>query len=244
MLTVVTTATPEYPRPWVFPSLGMLGCRVVCLLDPSDKRPLPRGVERYPYQTPGVLYQDGRFLAAVPDILDDDLVILADADGIFQRDFSEDELDTLADLQSGFALGYNVRPGQQGAEEYERLRPNQDIKKAAEFLGMTLGTLKGTWIYNTGFMVARAHAWRKLRGWFKATFSEGDGANLFRLPSWPQFFICMVLSSMSTPITELGYETHSHGHCPLTPRHAIVRRQLYYDGKLVLFAHNCLGVSH
>src|SRR5262249_15463319 len=115
---VVTCCTPDYARPWIFPSLGMLrNSWSLCLLHPDDDRPLPFGALRVACDLGGYEYQDGRFLDAVPALTDDDVVVLADADGIFQRDFSADELATLTDLRDGFALGYNVRPGQRGEEE-------------------------------------------------------------------------------------------------------------------------------
>lgn len=195
------------------------------------------------YKTPGVLYQDGRFLDAPLGVRDDDLIVLADADGIFQRDFTTEELTTLHDLRGGFALGYNMRPGQQGQEEYQELRPKQSIEVAAELLNLPIELLRGAWIYNTGLMVGRVKDWKRLRKLFAETFGD-RGPGLFQLHSWPQYFLCLTFSLHGIPITELGYETHSHGHFPLTPRHAIERRQLYYGKQLVLYAHNVSGVTH
>ncbi len=253
MLTTVTTATADYARPWVFPSLGMLRGRVVALLSPDDRRPLPVNVQCYPYQTPGVLFQDGRFLDAVPHVEDDDLVVLADADGVFQRDFSHAELETLADLTDGVALGYNVRGGQQGEEEYQRLGPLQSISEAAAVLNLPEALLRGAWVYNTGFMAARARTWRRIRTLFVETFmrvqppgdeitSGGIGASLFRLPAFPQYFLCLLFALHGIAVTELDYSVHSHAHCPLTPRHRIEKRCLWYNAERVLFAHQVPGV--
>lgn len=245
MLTVVSAATADYPRPWVFPSLGMLrGARVVCLLSPHDARPLPRGAERVPYDTPGVLHQDGRFLDAVPGLDEDDLVVLADADGVFQRDFSPAEMITLGDLRGGFALGYNARPGQRGAEEHEALGPRQPLEATALALDLPAALLRGCWVYNTGFMAARVSAWRRLRRLYEQTVGGVDGGKLFRLHSWPQYFLAVTMTRHGMPVTELGHETHSHAHLPLTPRHSVSRRQLWYENQLVLYAHNVPGVSH
>ncbi len=242
-MLVVTTCTGGYAKPWVFPTLGFLACRVVALLDKSDSRPLPRFVERHPYQCPGTLYQDGRFLDAVPDVRDDEVVVLADADGVFQRDFNRAELDTLADIGDGVALGYNMRPGQQGEEEYRELRPLQSLEQAAQTLGIAPDVMRRAWVYNTGFMAARAATWQRLRYLFAETFS-GHGPDLFCLHSWPQYFLCLLFSLHGIPVTELGFETHSHGHFPLTQLHCIDKRQLWYDGRRVLFTHSVPGVSH
>ena len=244
MLTVVTTATRDYSRPWIFPSLGMLGCRVECLLSEDDSRPLPVNVTRVPYVTPGCCYQNGHFLDAMPWMLDNDILVLADADGVFQRDFSPAELQTLNDLDDlGFAIGYNVRPGQRGAEEYAMLRPKQPIEEAAVRLDLPLDILRGAWIYNTGLIAGRVAAWRRLRSLYARTVGD-HGPGMFHLHSWMQYFICLTFCVMGIPITELGFETHSHGHTPLTPKHRIERRQLWYDGGLVLYAHAVGGVTH
>lgn len=242
MLTVVTTCTPDYSKPWIFPSLGMLSCRVVCLLDPADSRPLPRGVERAPYLTPGVAYQDGRFLGAVPNVADDDLICLTDADGIFQRDFSEEGVAVLSGClgMNGFALGYNMYPGQRGAAEHEELRPNQPIERTAELLGLPVKALATVMVYNTGLMIARPTAWRQLRVRYAELFAS-RGRDLFQLHSWPQYFICLTLA-MGFSVVELDYKTHSHGHFPLTAQHRIERRQLWYGEDLVLYAHAVPGV--
>ncbi len=244
MLTTVVTSTREYARPWVFPSLGFLSGRVVCLLNATDTRPLPVNAERRPYDTPGVLYQDGRFLEAIPCVADDDVVVLADADGVFQRDYSAEELDTLSGLGGWVALGYNARPGQRGAEEHKMLRPRQPLTETARLLGVSPELLAGCWVYNTGLMAATVATWRELRDCFALSFPAVDGSRLFGLHSWPQLLLCYLFGLHGFPVTELGYETHSHGHLPLTQKHTIARRQLYYDGKLVLFAHNCAGVTH
>lgn len=244
-MLLVTTCTKDYGRPWVFPSLGMLhSCDAACLLQPGDARPLPRGARRVDYDAPGYLFQDGRFLDALPGLPDDEIVILADADGVFQRDFSPAELDTLHDLRGGFALGYNVGPGQKGELEYSLLRPKRSLHDVAGWLGVPEGVMRGAWVYNTGFMAARAGAWRHLRLRYADRFGGKDATGAFAIWSWPQYFICLTLSLCNFPVTELGYETHSHGHFPLTTKHTMQRRQLYYDGQLVLYAHNVSGVSH
>lgn len=243
-VVVVTTCDRDYARPWAFPSLGFLSCRVVCLLHPADTRPLPVNVGRAPYETPGVLYQDGRFLDTVPGVKDEDVVVLVDADGVFQRDFAADELRTLANVGGGVALGYNMRPGQRGAEEHEELRPRQCLAETAEALGLPEGLLAGAWVYNTGLVAARASTWRRVRALFAEAFGGRDAAALFGLHSWPQYLLCLLFQRHGIPVTELGYETHSHGHFAPTSRHRIDRRRLYHDGGLVLFAHAVPGVSH
>lgn len=240
---VAMTCTPDYPRPWVFPSLGMLTGRVVCLLDAKDRRPLPRGCERVAWQAKDCSFQDGRFLDALPNVKDDDVVVLADADGVFQRDWSDAEREVLDGLGDAFALGYNMRPGQRGAEEFEALKPRQSLEEAAGALGIPAKDLRGCLLYNTGLMAARASSWRRLTKAFAEAFG-GRGAEFFAMHSWPQYFVCLALHRAGVPVVELGYETHSHGHFPLTPDHAARHRRLYYRGELVLFAHNISGVSH
>src|SRR5262245_37444389 len=92
IMIFVTCATPDYPRPWIFPSLGMLSCPVKCLLDADDKRPLPVNVLRINYRPRGCAFQAGDFLSSLGPLPDDELVVLADCDAVVQRDFNWIEL--------------------------------------------------------------------------------------------------------------------------------------------------------
>lgn len=214
---------------------------MVCLLDPADKRSLPTNCERVPY-TGDRYYQHGSFLADVPGVKDDDIVILADADAVVQRDLDAAELKTLHVLGDGFALGYNAGKGQKGEYEFRLLQPKVSVNAAAEQTGMTVPLLMKVPVYNTGLVAGRVESWHHLHFFYNQHFGPGVGETIFAYPAWMQYFVCLTLAYNAIPVTELGYETHSHGHFGLSPWHAIADGRLTYMGQLVFFAHFVNGV--
>ncbi len=240
----VTTCGKDYGRPWIFPSLGMLSCRVACLLESGDDRPLPVNVERIPYAGDRY-YQAGQFLDSLPLQDDSELLVMADADAIVQRDFDADELATF-DRMSGVALGYNMRPGQQGRHELELLQPKMPLAELGGRVRLSAKSLEDCPMYNTGLMVARVKVWRRLlaayEGTVGAAMSRAGEMFFCYAGASMQYFICCVLHEYGIPVTELGYVTHSHGHFGLTGDHTIHDRKLYYRGRLVFFPHFVGGV--
>ncbi len=235
----VTTCGKDYTRPWIFPSLSRLSCRVVCLLDPADGRELPPNAERVPCGMDR-FYQAGQFLEYVPGLADDDLLCVADADAVIQRDFSPEELAAFGEMP-GIALGYNMRPGQLGRHELELLHPKLPLSELGRQVNLSVKSLEDCRMYNTGLMIARVSFWRKLLGLYERTvggamsrctelFFDYPGASM-------QYFICCVLHEFGLPVHEMGYETHSHGHFDLTAGHAIRERKLLYQDRPVFFAH-------
>lgn len=246
----VTTATPTYKKAWIFPSLSRLAsCRPVVLLDlpEFDPRPLPANVERLPWQPGGLEYQAGFFLDGLCpfDLKDDQLVILADADAVVQRDLNEEELATLARLdENTFAMGYNLRPGQTGAEEHELLRARQSLEETARALKAPPDVLRHCRVYNTGLVAGRVRAWRRLRHLYECYYRcAGEVAvQLFALHSWPQYLICSVLYEHGFAVEEMGCDFHSHGHLGLQPGCTVEGGRLLHGGRPVFFAHAVPGL--
>lgn len=247
----VTTCTPTYKKAWIFDSLARLAsCRVVALLDlpPFDPRPLPANVERLPWQPGGLEYQAGYFLDGLHpcDLHDEGVVILADADAVVQRDFDESELATLARLdENTFAMGYNLRPGQTGAEEHELLRPRQPLEETAAKLKAPADVLRHCRVYNTGLVAGRVCAWRRLRHLYECYYRcAGEVApGLFALHSWPQYLICSLLYEQGFAVEELPYSVHSHGHLGLQPGCTVEGGRLLRGGRPVFFAHAVPGLA-
>ncbi len=239
----VTSCGPHYHRPWIFPTLGRLSCRVVCLLHPSDKRELPPNVERVPFLGDRY-YQDGRFLDAIPGVSDDEVVILADADAHMQRDFSPSELDMMSSLGDGLAAGWNAQPGQTGEQEFYGLeRSTRGLPAVAEALGLPAVTLRNAPVFNWGLVAGKARTWRRLAKIYQETV--GDKGELFSNPCYMQYLLCVLCHHNRIPIRSIGYLLHSHEHFPpLSRSHAIKEGKLYYNDKLVCYAHYVQGVTH
>ena len=212
---------------------------MVCLLEPGDTRELPANCERVPF-TGDRYYQAGQFLPDVPGLAEDDLLIMADADAVVQRDWEPEELELMRGAK-GVCLGYNMRQGQQGRHELEILQPKLPLSEVGRQVKMSPKTLEDCPMYNTGLMSARVSVWRNVL----RLYEEHAGGVMARChdiffcyPSASmQYFICCVLSECGVPVTEFGYVTHSHGHFGLPEGSRIEANRLYYRDRLVFFAH-------
>jgi hypothetical protein len=242
MLVFVTTCHPAYPKAWLFPTLDKLGCGAYALLDPDDKRDLPANVRRIPFRSDR-FYQDGRFLDALPDLDRDDVVILADADAVIQRDWSHAERALLENLGDAFAVGYNMKPGQTGLEELDILHFARPPAEVARALRLPLRILAETPMYNWGLVAAKVSTWRTLRMVYSAATRYLNPQDLFVHPTWMQYVLCVLLAHYQIPVVEFGYGTHSHTHFGFRPQHAHKFGKLYYGEELVFFAHNIPGLA-
>lgn len=242
MLTFVTTCHPEYAKAFVFPTLSRLTCRVVVLLDPSDKRELPQNVERYDFASDR-FYQQGKFLDAFPHDKDD-IVILADADAVVQRDFNDAEQLAFDNLGGCLMAGPNMYPGQGGAEELDILKLIVPVEEAVQKLRVTAEVLMGLRMYNWGLVAGKASTWKRLQGYYEAMTFGFDPQTLFLHPTWLQYLLCAAVHRWAMPVVEMPYTVHSHQHFSVRPEHNIRKGQLYYGNELVMFAHWFRGVTH
>lgn len=231
----VVSSSPTYPRAWVFPSLRHLsGHRVIALLDPSDRRELPLGVERRDFVSDCFFY-DGRFVEAL-DVEDVENIVLIDADAVVQRAPRDGELE----CRDGFAIGYNAGLEDTAALESKRIAPFNSFEGMGRVVGVDLRTVP---MRNMGITVAKAWRWRWLREAYAPLERDGYALLQDRL-HFMQFFACIAIAKHGVPLRDLGYETHSHGHYGLTADHSIRDGQLLYRGQPVFFAHFVKGVTH
>lgn len=241
-MTFATSSAADYPKQWVWSSLHHLTSPVVAFLHPKDQTVLPSGVTRMDYLGDRFFY-DGKFMPSVHDLPEDELVVLFDVDGVFQRDVMPGELDVPMD---GIAAGHNSRVGETGLEELGRLVPRLDNRRLAGKLGLPEAVLHSAPIYNLGLVAARGRTWRYLSYLYnRHVWSQGP--QLFGNQHFQQYLICLLLEHYHIPVRALGFETHSHGHYRLQREHNVTDGKLYYphrEGKLVLYVHNVKGVSH
>lgn len=239
-LIFVSTCHKEYGKAFIFPTLSRLTCRTVALLEPDDKRELPANVERLPYVS-SRFYQHGTFLDALP-CHSDDVVVLADADAVVQRDWSESERAMLDTLGDRLAVGFNMYPQQTGAEELDILRLTVPLEVAARALRLTPEDMTACPMYNWGLVAARVSTWRRLQDYYQAMTLGFDPQTLFVHPTWMQYVLCCALHKHGMPVVELGYQTHSHGHFTLTADHNVWKGKLRYKDEDVFLAHLVRGV--
>lgn len=240
--TFATSSAADFPKQWVWDSLHHISAPKVAFLHPKDQTVLPPGVTRMPYKGDRFFY-DGKFLLDAKDIRDDELVVLFDVDGVFQRDVLPGELDVPMD---GVAAGWNSRKGEAGSEELARLSPKYDTRTIAGKIGLPESLLRSAPMYNLGLVSARASTWRYM-AYLYNRHVWAQGPQLFGDVHFQQYLVCLLLEHYHIPVRPLGYETHSHNHYGMQREHNITEGKLYYPhrgGKLVLFAHNVKGVSH
>ncbi len=235
----VTTCSPMYSKAWVFPSLSMLPGRVVALLEPSDRRELPPNTERRDY-VDGPRFQDGRFMDAFPEVPDDEVVVLFDADGIIQRKPTSDEVQLLSSVKNDqIALGPNAHPDQRGDEEIRLLLTKCSVEGVARVLNVP--DLRGVRVYNFGFASATAGSWKRFR------HNVGDldvAGSCFSDPHWVQLCLCCAIHRLHMSVVDLPCSVHAHSHFGLHRGCRIRDRKLYHEDQLVFFAHYCKSVTH
>ncbi len=236
--TFATSSSADFKKQWVWDSLHHLSSPIVAFLHPKDKTVLPKKVTRMDYLGDRFFY-DGKFMSNSKDIRDDEVVVLFDVDGIFQRDMLPGELDPPMD---GVAAGWNSRIGETGTEELRRLQPKLDNRSLAGKLGLPENLLLNAPMYNLGLVAARGSTWRYLTYLYNRHIWS-QGPQLFGNFHFQQYLVCLLLEHYHIPVRPLGYETHSHCHYGFQKEHNIdpVDGKLRYPhraGKVVLFAHN------
>jgi hypothetical protein len=236
-LIFTTTCHPEYSKPWIFPTLSNLSCRTCALLDPDDARTLPANVERIPFRS-GRFYQAGQFLDAFNGTLDrDDVVVLADADALVQRDFTEAERAMLLNIGDAVAAGTNMGWEQIGQQEMDILRPKPSVERLAAALRVPEIVLCYTPMYNWGLVAAKVSTWNLLRKLYAATTRYTNPQSLFVHPTWMQFILNVLLTYYQVPVVEMGYGLHSHGHFGIQDEHRKKDGKLHYKGEVVFYSH-------
>lgn len=173
------------------------------------------------------IMQQGRWLDALPDVRDDALYMLTDADMVVQRDFTKKEYVRFANYDKGtFGAAWNGGEGDTLMVEADRLGFHDDA---------TWGEWEAIPCFNTGVLVMRGLAWRRLRDlyesrcerFYKLTSHRSRGQWLM---NW-----CMWRLGMKADV--LGGKIHSHGHLGV-PKGANLRNGFLYCGDdLVLFRH-------
>lgn len=248
-LIFTTTCNKDYHRAWIFQSLSKLGGAVAALLHPDDKRELPSNVWRMPFVSDR-FYQQGTFIDAMAqeiqsDDWDNQVIMLADADAVIQRDLNDDERLMLDNLGDGFAIGYNMHPRQTGAEEQAILRLAVDKGYAANALRLTTKVLDECPMFNFGLVAGKVSTWRRLRKLYAHhTEACSNPQVLFVNPTWMQYVICAIIYAAGIPVVPMPYSMHSHQHFTMTPEHHVRQRVLYYRYAPVFFAHYVAGVTH
>lgn len=190
----------------------------------------------------GGCVQYGAWTRAVP-FAEDELVVLVDADSMFQRPIGDDEVEILQSIgrqQAG--MNYNAGPDDTLRQEVARLAgiyadEPPDAEAILEFFYPGYGELP---CYNGGFIAARMSAWYDLRDAFEIAW-----------PCYTSLFrginACQVLTNWllqrgipGSSVLVVPQTIHTHSHYPLPPdcRYEVDPQAVYCGDRLVWFAHH------
>lgn len=175
----------------------------------------------------GGIMQSGRWLDALPDVDDDRLYLLSDADIIVQRDFTEAELARFGQYdRETFGAGWNAGEG-------------DDLIAEAGRMGMTDCRLFDgcyrTPCWNTGVLVMCGHAWKRVRDLFESRVERFWKVNPHR--SRCQWLVCYCLHKLGLKTHVLSGSLHSHGHHGMPIGVNFRQGVAYYGDEVVVFRH-------
>ena len=178
------------------------------------------------------IFQHGRFLDALPDVQDDRLYLLSDADILIQRDFTEAELQRFAgyDLET-FGAGWNGGERDNLIQESVRI----DMKASPQELFGPEFSWKNMPCYNTGVVIMRGRAWKRLRDLYESRVER-----FWKLASYrtrTQWLVNWCLHRLGMKADILPGSLHLHGHLGVPAGASVAGGILRHYGQTVLFRH-------
>ena len=184
------------------------------------------------WSTDNGISQHGRFLDALPNVQDDRLYLLSDADILVQRDFTEAELRHFAGYDAEtFGAAWNAGEGDNLLEEARRISmsfsPHEETLFPLPYSDIPC--------FNTGVLLMRGRAWKRLRDLYESRVER-----FWKLASYrtrTQWLVNWCLYRLGMKVDILPGSLHSHGHLGV-PSGANIRDGFLYCGDdLVLFRH-------
>jgi len=158
--------------------------------------------------------QYGAWLDALPHD-PGDVLVMADADAVFQRGLDPGELAMLESLgPDEVAVGPNAGEQDTLQREAARLRRGSHEPMDQTLDGLYPG-FSALPCYNVGFLAARASWWPRLRAAFVQAWPEFN--RLFTHRARCQWLTCWLIHAMGSTVKVLPYSIHAHGHFGLPP---------------------------
>ncbi len=213
-LTLATVITENYlPRARAFlSSLSVVkSAKCFCICNgwyPSSElaREFPHVTFRYlpkHFSESFGMLQHGRCFDALPELSDDDLCLVCDADVIVQRDIDKEQLSKWNHYDGNtIGMGWNAGPGDNLLLEARRIHLGD--------YGASSQELESIPVYNCGVMVARKDLWNKLRDEYEFHCEDFYAHTSHR--SRCQWLINWCISKRGFKVDLMPYETHSNGH--------------------------------
>jgi len=177
--------------------------------------------------------QHGAFMDVMDFVNDDDIIIFSDGDVVIQRDINESEISLLESF-SDIDIGCNMNnfKARSLESDFLLLQPQVSFSQLkAIFDKYDLDNCLG---YNTGLVIAKPKAWRKLRMVYKYDYNYIDETCLHYAKQ--QLLINMICKNYLN-IVEIRQTIHTHGHFGLPPFAHYENGILKVGEELVLFRH-------
>lgn len=173
------------------------------------------------------MIQHGAFLDAFPDVDENEIIIISDADIFLQRDFTKEELEKIKQLNDNqIMVGYNAGINDTLMLEVDRLNLVNNTFS---------GKINNKTIYNTGVMIAKKKVFQKLRiayedicGYFYQVCNHRSRC---------QYLINWCLYRLGIEIVPMSFSMHTNGHFPLPDGCHFVNDVLYWNSEVVMFRH-------
>lgn len=175
------------------------------------------------------MIQHGAFLDSIPDILDDEILIVSDADIFVQRDFYESELRQINSLGDN-EIFIGVNDGYYDSLEKEANRI-QLYPHEVFFNNLN----KNLPLRNCGLMIARVSVLKRIRKEYEKNCL--DFYNLTSHRSRCQYLINWCIHKLGIEMVLMSEKIHTNGHFPLSDNCKIINGKLYYNNHIVMFKH-------
>jgi hypothetical protein len=176
------------------------------------------------------MLQTGRWLDVLPEVRDEDVVLLSDADVLVQRDLSAAERALLAELPgNAFTAAWNAYEGDNLAEEARRI----GLGDPGFYGGQE--ALRAIPCFNAGVLAMRAGCWRRLceeyEGCCRAFYARSSHRSRI------QWLVCWCLHRLGLRHVLLDAAFHSTGHFGTPPGVTLAGGAALAGTTPVLFRH-------
>ena len=182
----------------------------------------------------GIL-QNGPWLRGIGKLHPRDILLLTDADGVIQRDLTDQEQKTILNLEDNDILvGWNHGVGDNLKMESNRLRYYWNGITDEELDSMYPGH-QDVPCYNCGFMAMNQHTWTRYAEVYAEEWPRFNKLFLHRARC--QWLSCWVFRKYGFNIIECSPVLHSHGHG--VSQDGITREngRVFWNNQLIFFAH-------
>lgn len=194
------------------------------------------------------IMQHGRWLDALPDMRNDEVYLLSDADIIVQRDFTLEERELFESCgENSFLAAWNAFEGDHLTAEADRIdltpRDQCGFFENHRLVADGIFCEQCDWLripcFNTGILAMRGRSWKRLRDLYESRCERFYKLTSHR--SRGQWLMNFCFARLGLKPEILSGEVHSHGHfgvpSDVSFRSTNGHNVAYYRDKPILFRH-------